>query len=62
MKRRAVGRLMNVAVAATSLDPSAMVALDGFDLELISAQFFDPEVMTTARKERRFASTPRGHA
>ena len=58
----AIGRLMNLAVAATSVDPGASVALDEFDLELIRAEFFDPRLMAEVRSQMQFATLPGGHA
>ena len=57
-----VGRIMNLAVAAMSVDPTAMVAIDEYDFELIREQFFEPRLTAEVRSHMAFVSMPGGHA
>jgi hypothetical protein len=53
---------MNLAVAATSISPTAMIAIDGQDLALIQETFFDQNLMQSVRSQMAFAAAPGGNA
>ena len=59
---KAVALVMNLSVAAMSVEPGAMIALDGEDFDLIREAFFDPKIATEARATRAFATMPGGTA
>ncbi len=58
----ALGRLIQLSVAATSVSPTATLLIDEFDPELIKESFFHPALVQSVRKAIAFASAPSGNA
>jgi hypothetical protein len=57
-----LGRIMNLAVAATMADPAAMMTVDSADFELIRDKFFDSALVSEVQAQLKFATMPGGNA